>query len=122
MSTIRYAFATLAIAALCQCESAIGPVDSRHPSVEQQDALDVQWGLQPRRTKGSPRRIIPAGLDAAMGISSAAAPSAVAPQSGGAAPQSGGAAPAPTAPVVAPTAAAPAAPSAVSPSVLEGLR
>jgi hypothetical protein len=45
---------------LCQCES--GPIDSRYPSIAQQDSLDAQWGLKKRKTKGAPRQFIPASM------------------------------------------------------------
>jgi hypothetical protein len=117
MSSIRLALAVFAVVALCQCESAIGHVDSRNPTIEQQDALDVQWGLAPRKTKGSPRRIIPAGLDASMGAAASTGTTTVpriADQSTSTA--------AGTAPAAAPSAPAASAPATVDPSVLQKLR
>jgi putative SOS response-associated peptidase YedK len=29
--------------------------DSRHPTVSQQDAYDVSWGLPPRKVRGNPK-------------------------------------------------------------------
>jgi hypothetical protein len=118
MSTLRLVLAISAVAALCQCESAIGPVDSRNPTIDQQDALDVQWGLAPRKTKGSPRRIIPVGVDAAMGAAAGGVPTTSVPRI---ADQTTSPAPAAVAPAGAAT-AAPAAPVAVDPSVLQKLR
>ncbi len=33
-----------------------GKVDARNPTVDELDALDVQWGLPARKSRGGPRR------------------------------------------------------------------
>jgi hypothetical protein len=113
MSTARFALATTALLALCQCESPIGNVDSRSPTVEQQDKLDVQWGLQPRKTKGSPRRFVPTGMD----LGSSPVPTTTVPRIA----DQPSTAPAAAAPASAPAAAEPA-PVKVDESVLQKLR
>lgn len=34
----------------------IGRVDVTNPTVAEMDALDTQWGLEPRKSRGGPRR------------------------------------------------------------------
>jgi hypothetical protein len=40
-----------------QLSSCAGTVDVKHPTVAQQDQLDVQWGLPPRQVKGGAKRL-----------------------------------------------------------------
>lgn len=52
-----------------------GKVDARNPTVEELDALDLQWGLTPRKSRGGPRRT----FQYVEPSPSAAAPAAAAP-------------------------------------------
>jgi len=45
---------SLAAAQLSSCTTA---VDVKHPTVAQQDQMDVQWGLAPRQPKGGAKRL-----------------------------------------------------------------
>lgn len=51
-------FLTLGVALslfqLCSCAT---DADVKHPTVAQQDQLDVQWGLPPRQSKGGAKRL-----------------------------------------------------------------
>lgn len=54
MTSPRLLFATLlACFSLVSCK--IEKVDSRNPTVSQQDAYDVSWGLPPRKSRGNPK-------------------------------------------------------------------
>lgn len=44
--------ALLASTMLSSCGT---PADSRQPTVSQQDACDMSWGLQPRKARGNPK-------------------------------------------------------------------
>ena len=44
--------AVLASTLLSSCGT---PADSRLPTVSQQDAYDVSWGMQPRKARGNPK-------------------------------------------------------------------
>lgn len=84
-----------------------GRIDARYPTVSQQDAYDVQWGLQPRKSRGNPklRYQYRAGQD------DYSAPTSAAPSAPAASPE--------------PTqvrAATPAAPAPISPSIPSNLR
>lgn len=46
---------SLALLSLSACSSN-GPVDVRHPTVQQMDDMDVQWGLTRRKPRGTPSR------------------------------------------------------------------
>jgi hypothetical protein len=57
MTSLRLPLAALVATALL---SACNPfnsehIDSKYPSVSQQDAYDVSWGLQPRKVRGNPK-------------------------------------------------------------------
>ncbi|WP_395740856.1 hypothetical protein [Prosthecobacter sp.] len=55
MTPLRYLFAALlASACLTSCGS-FEHYDSKMPTVAQQDAYDVAWGLPPRKARGNPR-------------------------------------------------------------------
>jgi hypothetical protein len=108
MSILRTALAASAVFALCQCETPLGQIDARNPSVSEQDALDVQWGLTPRKSRGSPRR---------MAMPSAASSTAAAEPAPAAAAPAAAAASEP-----APAASSAPAPTSVTPEVLNGLR
>jgi len=49
------ALSFLALLPLASCSTS-GPVDVRHPTVQQMDDLDVQWGLPRRKPRGTPSR------------------------------------------------------------------
>ncbi len=53
------AFSAIALICLPSCEST-GPIDARYPSVDELDRLDVQWGMKPRKSRGTPTRTIAA--------------------------------------------------------------
>lgn len=40
---------------LLSCKSLTDRIDSRTPTVSQQDAYDVTWGLPPRKSRGNPK-------------------------------------------------------------------
>jgi len=53
MKSLRFLFAALlASALLVSCGSS---ADSHQPTVTQQDATDVSWGLAPRKARGNPK-------------------------------------------------------------------
>jgi len=54
------------VLATVQLSSCTTAVDVKHPTVAQQDQLDVQWGLAPRQSKGGAKRLYaaPDGLPA----------------------------------------------------------
>ena len=55
MTSLRLLFAALlASTTLVSCGS-FAHADSRNPTVSQQDAYDVSWGLPPRKSHGSPK-------------------------------------------------------------------
>ena len=85
-----------------------GKVDVVNPTVAQLDALDVQWGLPKRTTRGGVRRF-DSGSTGSYSAQPAAAP-ASAP------------APAAPAPRSEPAAAPASAPAAVDPNVIKSLR
>jgi hypothetical protein len=53
---VMAASAGLIFLAGCEVVTGGGHYDSRYPTVAQQDQLDVQWGLPPRKAKGAPKR------------------------------------------------------------------
>lgn len=59
--------------AAIQLSSCTTAVDVKHPTVEQQDQLDVQWGLPPRQSKGGAKRLY-AAPDGAPAAQPGAAP------------------------------------------------
>ena len=53
MKSLRLILAALfASTLLTSCDT---PADSRKPTVSQQDAYDVSWGLPPRKVRGNPK-------------------------------------------------------------------
>lgn len=73
--------------------------DSRYPTISQQDAYDVSWGLPPRKSRGNPK------LQYQYNARQEASPSAAVPE-----------APAST-PAPAPTRSAAPAPAPISPTL-----
>jgi hypothetical protein len=63
---------------LTSCNLGGGKVDVVNPTVAEMDALDVQWGLTPRKSKGGPRRTFQY-MDQATSSQSAPAAAAVPP-------------------------------------------
>ena len=55
MTSLRSIFAALLASTLLISCSSFEHVDSRHPTVAQQDAFDVSWGLPPRKARGNPK-------------------------------------------------------------------
>ncbi|SKB06865.1 hypothetical protein SAMN02745166_04563 [Prosthecobacter debontii] len=55
MSLSHLLIAACAVLTLASCEST-GRVDAVNPTVSELDRLDTQWGLQPRRSRGAPKR------------------------------------------------------------------
>lgn len=47
--------AACAALTLASCQGG-GRVDASYPTVSELDRLDTQWGLQPRRSRGAPKR------------------------------------------------------------------
>ena len=44
------------LSSLTSCQFGGGKVEAVNPTVAELDALDVQWGLPPRKSRGGPRR------------------------------------------------------------------
>jgi hypothetical protein len=86
-----------------------GRADAVNPTVSELDRLDVQWGLEPRKSKGGPRRVY-------QYVDTGAATPAAAPSSGAATP------PARESVNAAPPSIAPEPPAAPAPSVPATLR
>ena len=56
MTFLRFFAALLASTLLISCNPfSHEHVDSKYPTVSQQDATDVSWGLQPRKVRGNPK-------------------------------------------------------------------
>lgn len=105
MISLRYLFVALLVpVALISC-GAFQHFDSRNPTVSQQDAYDVSWGLPPRKSRGNPK--LKYQYDARKEYS---APVSAAPAAG------------PSVPVSVPSAAPSAAPAPISPTIPSNLR
>lgn len=99
MTSLRLIFAALLATTLLTSCGSFEHFDSKYPTVSQQDAYDVSWGLPPRKARGNPKMRYQYNSRAEQ-----AAPMSLEP-----------AAPA-SAPVLAPApAASPAAPSSAKP-------
>lgn len=55
MTSLRFLFAALLASTLLTACGSFEHFDSKHPTVTQQDAYDVSWGLPPRKVRGNPR-------------------------------------------------------------------
>lgn len=90
MTTLRLFSVALSASLLLTACGGIRQIDSRFPSVSQQDAFDVSWGLPARKSRGNPkmRYQYDSRADVSPPISAAPAPAAAAP------------APAPIAPIL----------------------
>ncbi|MCX6849814.1 MAG: hypothetical protein NTY98_12910 [Verrucomicrobia bacterium] len=55
MTSLRYLFAALLASTFLVSCGSFEHVDARHPTVSQQDAFDVSWGLPPRKVRGNPK-------------------------------------------------------------------
>ena len=55
MTSLRYLFAALLASTFLVSCSSFEHVDSKRPTVAQQDAYDVSWGLPPRKARGNPK-------------------------------------------------------------------
>ena len=102
MTSLRFIFAALLASTLLISCGSFEHIDSRHPTVAQQDAFDVSWGLPPRKSRGNPKMRYQYNANARS--EQPAAPMSLEP-----------AAPAPAlAPAPAPSRAAPATPAVPS--------
>ncbi len=104
MTTLRLFLVAFTASALLSSCGGISKIDSRYPTIAQQDAQDQAWGLPPRKSRGNPKMRYQ--YDARNEFSSptkAAAP-ASAPQA------------------LAPAAAAPAPVEQISPAIPANLR
>lgn len=75
-------------------------VDVTNPTIAEMDALDVQWGLTPRKSKGGPRRTyqyMDTGSGGATGGAAAAAPAEIPARESVSGPPPASSAPAPAA-------------------------
>jgi hypothetical protein len=97
MTSLRFIFAALLASTLLVSCGSFEHVDARHPTVSQQDAFDVSWGLPPRKSRGNPKMryqynsraeqsaepmsLEPAAPAAAPALAPAPAPSRAAPAS-----------------------------------------
>ncbi len=104
MTSLRFIFAALLASTLLISCGSFEHVDSRHPTVSQQDAFDVSWGLPPRKARGNPKMRYQYNARAEQ----AAAPMSLEPS-------------APAAPVLAP-APAPSRETQSSPTIQSNLR
>lgn len=55
MTPLRFIFAALLASTLLTSCGGFEHYDSKHPTVSQQDAFDVSWGLPPRKSRGNPK-------------------------------------------------------------------
>lgn len=55
MTSLRFIFAALVAPALLVSCGSFEHYDSKFPTVSQQDAYDVSWGLSPRKARGNPK-------------------------------------------------------------------
>ncbi|MFN0079717.1 MAG: hypothetical protein ACKVY0_24905 [Prosthecobacter sp.] len=55
MTSLRLLFAALLASTTLTSCGAFVHADSREPTVSQQDAYDVSWGLPARKTRGNPK-------------------------------------------------------------------
>lgn len=96
--------AMIAVVVLASC-GGFEHYDARNPTVSQQDAYDVSWGLPPRKSRGTPKLRYQYDARREMSAPMSAAPPEAAP-----------AAPAPVASSPAP------APEPISPTIPSNLR
>jgi hypothetical protein len=57
MTRISAILLIISALSLSSCQS--GRIDVKHPTADQLDALDVQWGLPKRQPKGGAKRLLP---------------------------------------------------------------
>ncbi len=106
MTSLRLLFAALlASTTLVSCGS-FAHADSRNPTVSQQDAYDVSWGMPPRKSHGSPKLKYQYNANARNDIPQ---PMTMAPS-------------APAAPAAAPARSAAPSPAPISPTIPSTLR
>lgn len=104
MTSLRLLLAAATVPFLFAC-SGSQHIDSRYPTVSQQDALDQSWGMPPRKSRGNPKlRYQYDARTEAPPVGASAAP----------------AAPAPVAPI--PAAPAPLPQETVSPAIPSNIR
>jgi hypothetical protein len=82
MSLLRSLFLLACASSLLSLSSCniAGKADAVNPTVSELDRLDVQWGLEPRKSKGGPRRVYQYVDTGASTSASAAAPAPAAPE------------------------------------------
>jgi hypothetical protein len=79
MTSLRLFFAALlASTLLISCKS-LEHVDAKYPTVSQQDAYDLSWGLPPRKARGNPKMRYQYNARAEQAATPSAAPSGPAP-------------------------------------------
>jgi hypothetical protein len=105
MTSLRYLFAALLASTLLTSCSSFQHFDSRYPTVTQQDATDVSWGLQPRKARGNPKMRYQYNARSEQSASASAAPAAPS-----------------AAPALAPAPAAPSRAAPMSPTIPSNLR
>lgn len=87
MTTLRHlSVAICAVLSLSSCGGMFEHVDSRNPTIAQQDALDVSWGLAPRKSRGNPKLRYQYDARNDYAAPAAAAPAEAAPAAAASAP------------------------------------
>jgi len=107
MTSLRLIFAALlASTLLISCNPfKFDHIDSKFPTVSQQDAYDLTWGLQPRKVRGNPKMRYQYNARTEQAAAAGAAPSGHSP-----------------APALAPAPAPAASPAPISTNIPSNLR
>jgi len=100
MTASRFLSAALVILSLLTPSCLPERVDSRYPSISQQDAYDVSWGLPPRKSRGNPKMRYQYNARQEEASQPLAAPQAAAPAPAPAPARSAAPAPAPISPTL----------------------
>ena len=79
MTTLRLFSVALSASLMLTACGGMQPIDSRYPTVSQQDAFDVSWGLPARKSRGNPKMRYQYDSRAESSAPVSAAPSAPAP-------------------------------------------
>ena len=104
MTSLRLFFAALLASTLLVSCFSFEHFDAKYPTITQQDANDVAWGLPPRKARGNPKMRYQYNSRAEQAAPLSAAPSA------------------PAAPSLAPAPAPAASPTPSSPTIPSNLR
>ena len=75
MTSLRLFFAALLASTFLASCGSFEHFDSKYPTVAQQDAFDVSWGLPPRKARGNPKMRYQYNSRAEQAAPSGAAPS-----------------------------------------------